>query len=98
MRTKAAIKQKCIIATKHGCRYRPKAGKYMQQNTNWHRENNYAGNNLAWHAASATGSRTYMGHHNTGVLTSYTEGGKFVTKFAIKRITVQTHLFTFTEQ
>ena len=45
----------------------------MQQNTNWHRENNYAGNNLAWHAASATGSRTYMGHHQTGVLASYTE-------------------------
>ena len=54
-----------------------KQARNTQQTTNWQQENNDAGNNLAWHAASATGSRTYMGHHNTGVLTSYTEGEGF---------------------
>ena len=50
-----------------------KQARNTQQTTNWQRENNDAGNNLAWHAASATGSRTYMGHRHTGVHTSYTE-------------------------
>ena len=50
-----------------------KQARNTQQTTNWQRENNDAGNNLAWHAASATGSRTYMGHRQTGVHSSYTE-------------------------
>ena len=64
-----------------------------QQESNWHRENNYAGNNLAWQAASATGSRTYMGHHHTGVHPSDTKGKECdYTTFANNRIIVQTHL------
>ena len=48
-----------------------KQARNTQQTTNWQRENNDAGNNLAWHAASATGSRTYMGPHQTGDPSSY---------------------------
>ena len=48
-----------------------KQARNTQETTNWQRENNDAGNNLAWHAASATGSRTYMGPHQTGDPSSY---------------------------